>query len=360
LRAGGYCKLFSARAPGGQENGENLERMELRHLRYFKTVAEELSFTRASALLHVAQSAVSAQVRDLEAELEVALFERNSRQVQLTAAGKIFLAGVDEVFQILEDARRKLRRIGRGDTASLAIGFIGAQSHEWMPQVLKRFRVKHPGVEVSLVEMVPSQQLEALLGRTLDIGLVGPIDGKPPPGLRFECITEENPMLGVPGDHPLARMASVPLARLRNEPFIFTSSKNSPNYRAWLSRLCHRAGFTPRVVQEVDRARTVVQYVAAGFGISIFPEHISRLPAPGVSFVPLDSMGLKIRYGIAWRRGPVSAVVTRFIEYVKEQYRSSETSSTPNGQVISKIVGLDSKAGSAAPDSARPTSRPTL
>jgi DNA-binding transcriptional LysR family regulator len=295
--------------------------MELRHLRYFKAVAEELSFTRASALLRVAQSAVSAQIRDLETELGVALFERNSRQVQLTAAGKIFLSGIDQIFQTLEDTGRKLRRIGRGDAAALAIGFTGAQSHEWMPQVLKRFRIRHPAVEISLSEMVPSQQLEALLARTLDIGLIGPIDGKPPPGLRLECITEEDPMVGVPNDHPVAKLASVSVGQLRDEPFIFTSSKNSPSYRAWLSRLFHRAGFTPRVVQEVDRARTGVQYVAAGFGISIFPEHISRLPAPGVSFVPLRLVGAKIRYGIAWRRGPVSEVVAQFIDYVKEQYR---------------------------------------
>jgi DNA-binding transcriptional LysR family regulator len=297
--------------------------MELRHLRYFKTVAEELSFTRASALLHVAQSAVSAQIRDLEAELGVVLFERNSRQVQLTAAGKIFLTGIDQVFLTLEDTGRKLRRIGRGDTASLAIGFIGAQSHEWMPQVLRRFRIRYPGVEVSLSEMAPSQQLEALLARTLDVGLVGPIEGKPPPGLRLECITEEDPMIGVPNDHPAATMTSVSLAKLRDEPFIFTSSKNSPNYRAWVSRMCYRAGFTPRVVQEVDRARTGVQYVAAGFGISIFPEHISRLPAPGVSFVPLHPIGPKIRYGIAWRRGPVSEVIKRFVDYAKDQYRDA-------------------------------------
>ncbi len=295
--------------------------MELRHLRYFKTVAEELSFTRASALLHVAQSAVSAQIRDLETELGIALFERNSRQVQLTAAGKIFLSGTDQIFRTLEDAGRKVRRIGRGDAASLAIGFIGAQSHEWMPQVLKRFRAEHPGVEVTLAEMVPSQQMEALLARSLDIGLVGPIDGKPPPGLRLECISEEDPMVGVPNDHPIAKLDWVSLAQLRDEPFIFTSSKNSPNYRAWLSRLFNRAGFTPRVVQEVDRARTGVQYVAAGFGISIFAEHISRLPAPGVSFVRLRPVGSKIRYGIAWRRGPVPEIVTRFIEHSKDQYR---------------------------------------
>jgi DNA-binding transcriptional LysR family regulator len=303
------------------EDAKNGVAMELRHLRYFKTVAEELSFTRASALLHVAQSAVSAQIRDLERELEVTLLERNSRQVQLTAAGRIFLDGVDQIFQTLEGTGRKLRRIGRGDAASLAIGFIGAQSHEWMPQALKRFRAEHPGVEVTLAEMVPSQQMESLIARTLDVGLVGPIDGKPPPGLRLECITEENPVVGAPNDHPIAKMDSVSLVQLRDEPFIFTSSKNSPNYRAWLSRLFNQAAFTPKIVQEVDRARTGVQYVAAGFGISIFPEHISRLPAPGVNFVPLRPVGLKIRYGIAWRRGPVTKVVTRFIDYVKDQYR---------------------------------------
>src|SRR5260370_7091873 len=149
-----------------------------------------------------------------------------------------------------------------------------------MPQVLKRFRVEHPGVEVTLAEMVPSQQMEAVLARTLEIGLVGPIDGNPPPGLRVECITEEDPMVGVPSDHPIARMDSVSLAQLRDEPFIFTSSKNSPNYRAWLSRLFSRAGFTPRVVQEVDRARTGVRYIAAAFGIPLFSEHINPLPAP--------------------------------------------------------------------------------
>src|SRR5260221_14645924 len=109
-------------------------------------------------------------------------------------------------------------------------------------------------------------------------------------------------MVGVPIDHPIGRMDSVSLAQFRDEPFIFTSSKNSPNYRAWLSRLFSRAGFTPRVVQEVDRARTGVQDVAAGFGISIFPEHISRLPAPGASFVPLTPIGPKSRYVIRWRR----------------------------------------------------------
>jgi DNA-binding transcriptional LysR family regulator len=107
---------------------------------------------------------------------------------------------------------------------------------------------------------------------------------------------------------------------LKDESFIFTSEKNSPNYRSLISRMCERAGFVPRVVQEVDRARTGVQYVAAGFGISIFAEHISRLPTPGVRFVPLSSRVEKLRYGIAWRKGTVEEVVARFVQYVKQQF----------------------------------------
>jgi DNA-binding transcriptional LysR family regulator len=295
--------------------------MELRHLRYFKAVADELNFTRAASRLRVAQSAVSSQIQDLENELGVVLLERSRRRVTLTAAGEAFVQASERILRSVEEASRQARRIGHGEYGTLAIGFIGSQSHEWMPRVLKRFRAKYPEVEVTLMEIHPSQQLEALLARTLDVGLVGPISGKPPPGLRLECFSEEWPFVGMPNDHRFARLPKVALAQLKDEPFIFTSEKNSPSYRSLISRMCERAGFVPRVVQEVDRARTGVQYVAAGFGISIFAEHISRLPAPGVRFVPLSGPVQKMRYGIAWRKG-AEEVVARFVDYVKLQFKA--------------------------------------
>jgi DNA-binding transcriptional LysR family regulator len=295
--------------------------MELRHLRYFKAVADELNFTRAASGLRVAQSAVSSQIQDLENELGVVLLERSRRRVRLTAAGQAFFEATERILRSVEDASRQARRIGQGEYGTLAIGFIGSQSHEWMPRVLKRFRAKYPEVEVTLTEIHPSQQLEALLARTLDVGLVGPIAGKTPPGLRLECFSEEWPFVGMPNDHRFARLQKVALAQLKDEPFILTSEKNSPSYRSMISRMCERAGFVPRVVQEVDRARTGVQYVAAGFGISIFAEHISRLPAPGVRFVPLSGPVQKMRYGIAWRKG-AEEVVARFVEYVKQQFKA--------------------------------------
>jgi DNA-binding transcriptional LysR family regulator len=264
---------------------------------------------------------VSSQIQDLENELGVVLLERSRRRVTLTAAGEVFVQASERILRSVEDASRQARRIGHGEYGTLAVGFIGSQSHEWMPRVLKRFRAKYPEVEVTLMEIHPSQQLEALLARTLDVGLVGPISGKPPPGLRLECFSEEWPFVGMPNDHRFARLPKVALAQLKDEPFIFTSEKNSPSYRSLISRMCERAGFIPRVVQEVDRARTGVQYVAAGFGISIFAEHISRLPAPGVRFVPLSGPVQKMRYGIAWRKG-AEEVVARFVDYVKLQFKA--------------------------------------
>jgi DNA-binding transcriptional LysR family regulator len=123
----------------------------------------------------------------------------------------------------------------------------------------------------------------------------------------------------MPSDHQLANRAFVRPQQLKGEKLIVTSRENAPNFRSWLARLFLRAGVEPDVVQEVDRARTAVQYVAAGFGISIFGEHITRQPAPGVKFVPLHPCPQKIRYGIAWRRDRSEALVHRFIEYTKEQ-----------------------------------------
>jgi DNA-binding transcriptional LysR family regulator len=299
--------------------------MELRHLRYFVAVAEELNFTRAAANLHVAQSAVSAQIRSLEGAVGVPLFERSSRRVDLTAAGRVFLDGARETLERLDEVTRQVRRVGRAEAGELAIGFIGSQSHEWLPQVLRRFRQKYPAVDVTLTELVPSQQMEALLLHRLDVGIIGVIDGKPPPGIQIESITEERPVAAVPNDHPFAHRESLRLEELKSEPFIFTSRENAPSYRAWFTRLCHRAGFVARVVQEVDRARTGVQYVAAGFGVSVFSEHVSRLPAPGVSFIPLRPIGLKLRFGVAWRKEGSQPLVNRFVEYTKEQFGSLES-----------------------------------
>jgi DNA-binding transcriptional LysR family regulator len=153
--------------------------------------------------------------------------------------------------------------------------------------------------------------------------------------LQIACIAEEQPMVGMPNDHELANRASIRLQLLRGQKFILTSRENAPSYRSWLARLFLHAGVETDVVQEVDRARTAVQYVAAGFGISIFGEHITRQPAPGVKFVPLRPCPQKLRYGIAWRKDPSEALVHRFIEYAKERLElpKDQDSSRKNDEI---------------------------
>ncbi len=291
--------------------------MEIRHLRTFQAVADERSFTRAAARLRIAQPAVSAQIKALEQEIGTLLLHRSRHHVELTPAGTSFLAGSRQVLADLERHVHSARQAADDGAGRLAIGFIGSQSHEWMPQVLRSFRHDYPRVELSLTEMVPSEQIDALLEKRLDVGFVGPIHGPVSPGLRVECIVEEEPLVGVSIDHPFAKLESVALRRLRDEDFIFTSARNSPAYRAWLLARCRAAGFVPHVAQEVDRARTTVQYVAAGFGISIFGSHVSRLPASGVKFLRLLPLRPVIRYGVAWRSHDFSEAVRRFIAHTQ-------------------------------------------
>ena len=294
--------------------------MELRHLRYFLAVADERGFTRAAERLKVAQPAVSAQVRDLEEELGARLLLRDSHHVELTAAGEIFAEGARSLLRDLDELVERARQKSRGVVRRLAVGFIGSQSHEWMPPVLRGFRQKFPDVELSLTEIVPSQQLEALLARRLDVGFIGPIFGRVPAGLQVAAFAEEAALAGLPSGHLLARRRWLPWGALRDEAFILTSRQNSPAWSEWVRRRCREAGFAPRVVQEVDRARTGVQYVAAGFGVSVFAEHIARLPAPGVAFVPLRPAEPRIRYGVAWRRGAVPEAVRQFLQYTQETF----------------------------------------
>lgn len=294
--------------------------MELRHLRYFVAVAEERSFTRAAGRLHIAQPAVSAQIKSLEEELGLALLHRDRHHVELTTAGAAFLRGTRSLLADLDGHIREARRLAEIGAGRLAIGFVGSQSHEWMPQVLRSFRREHPGVELSLTELVPSEQMDALLEKRLDVGFMGPLHGALPAGLRAECIVEEAPVVAVPPDHPLAGQEAVTLKRLRDESFIFTSQQNAPNYRAWLQSRCQAAGFTPRVVQEVDRARTTLQYIAAGFGISIVGEHLSRMTFAGVCFLRLLPAAPRLRYGVAWRAHGAGELVRRFVQHTHEVF----------------------------------------
>ncbi|MFQ3577487.1 MAG: LysR substrate-binding domain-containing protein [Verrucomicrobiia bacterium] len=292
--------------------------MELRHLRYFIAVAEERGFSRAARRLRVAQPALSRQVRDLEEELGVRLLHRDSHAVSLTASGEIFLERSRSVLQQLSQAREEAGRAARGEIGKLSVAFIGSLGHELLPLVLQQFRRRHPEVLLELHETSPGEQLEQLKEARLDVGFVGMAD--PPPGgnVEVETLLEEPLVVALPADHPMATRKRLRLDDVRTERFLLTARRATPVAHHWLIHLCRETGFEPRVTMEVDRAPTVLNYIAAGFGVSIFPETIARNPAPGVVFVPTASGTPRYRFCLAWRASAASEVVRRFLDIARE------------------------------------------
>lgn len=289
--------------------------MELRHLRYFIATAEELNFRRAAERLHVAQPALSTQIQQLEEELGgVRLLDRDRHHVALTAAGKVFLEHGRRVLRAAEEAARAAGRAARGETGQLSIGFIAQLSYEWLPNVLRSFRRGSPDVEITLTELTPTRQIEELLARRIDLGIIGLGLPEPHEELEVAVMMEENLVAALPLDHPLAKRRTLALAELAGERFIFTARADAPAFSPWLVSLCQKAGFEPRVALEADRSPSSLNYVAAGFGVAIFPAQIGRLTMPGVRFVPLDRANTPgYQLCVAWRRDNATPALERFL-----------------------------------------------
>jgi DNA-binding transcriptional LysR family regulator len=189
--------------------------MELRHLHYFIAVAEELHFSRAAERLCISQPPLSQQIRDLEEELGVKLFERTKRHVHLTEAGKVFLDRSYLLLAQLEQAIAATQRIGRGEVGQLAIGFVDSAMYTSLPEMLKGFREQFPAVELRLQEMTTAQQIQALYDKQIDVGIVRSAISEP--SLSVECLLPESLVLALPENHPLSAQTQVSLSALADE-----------------------------------------------------------------------------------------------------------------------------------------------
>lgn len=246
--------------------------MELRHLRYFIAVAEELHFGRAAARLHITQPSLSIQIRDLERAVGVPLLARTGRRVQLTEAGRVFLDGARLVLAQVETAIQDARRAYRGEIGHLALGFVGSAAYRVLPHLLRTFRAARPDVTLRLSSMTTKEQLAALSERQIDLGLLRlPVENA---GLAWYVVAREPLMAVLPARHPLATQAQIPLEALASEPFILYPRADSPAIRDSIIALCHKAGFSPNIVQETGEMQTIVGLVAGGVGnaLVIAPE----------------------------------------------------------------------------------------
>lgn len=284
--------------------------MELRHLRYFVTLAEELHFGRAAARLHMAQPPLSQQIKALEAEVGALLFQRTRRHVELTEAGRAFLP---EATATLEQARRAenvVRDAQAGKQGRLSVGFVTSACHTVLPAALRGFRAAHPGVELDLREMNPAQQLAALDRREIDLGLLRPPIGQC--GVQTEVVLSEPLAVALPARHALAGRPQLRLVHLRAEPFILFPRRHGPGLFDITLEACRKAGFTPTVPYEPDSMQSLLAYVAGGLGVALVPASLARMHPAEITFRTLVPAGACLDLLAMWSSGREATLIQHF------------------------------------------------
>jgi DNA-binding transcriptional LysR family regulator len=294
--------------------------MELRHLRYFLAVADELHFGRAAARLHIAQPPLSQQIRQLEAELGFALFLRTQRRVRLTEAGAAFRDEARALLERLEQARASAGRVARGEAGALSVGFVASATYALLPRLYRTFRERHPGVALGLEELSTAEQVDALRAGRIQLGLA-----RPPVGdetLRVETLAEEPLVAALPARHPLAARATLPLRALAHEPFVLFPRQPRPGWIDVVQEACRAAGFRPAVAQEVLELSTAVTLVAAGIGVTLVPASAQGLRLDGVTYRALRSPAPRTTLVALRRPDDPRAVVEPFLAVARELLRA--------------------------------------
>ena len=269
--------------------------MELRHLRYFRTVAEELHFGRAAERLHIAQPPLSQQIRQLERELAVTLFVRSTRKVELTPAGQAYLKRVVAILEAVDEAGAQAQRIAEGVEGHLAIGCVGSATYSLLPRLVRALREELPGVDVSVRgEMLAPTQITALLTGEIDLALLRPPIEQS--GVLVETVRRDRLLAALPEGHPLAMRDELRVNDLRDEEFVAHAGHGRSVMNSVLTAMCADAGFVPRVRHEVEETSTLVTLVSAGLGVAIVPEPTAALDIAGVCYRPLapDTLGVDL------------------------------------------------------------------
>ena len=296
--------------------------MELRHLRSFLAVAEELHFGRAAARLHISQPPLSQQIRRLEDELGARLFRRTKRRVELTPAGKAFLTEARQTLAQAERTVRAAQRAERGELGELGVGYVTSATFGPLPDVIRMFRKRFPDVELRLQNLRSLQQGQALVDRRIDVGFVRPQVRDP--RLVYEALWRESIVVALPRNHPLTRRTSVDISDLATELFVVVRPEESVGFNDEIFGLCRKAGFTPRVGYGVPDVQAASALVAAGLGISPVPAAIQAFKRKGVVYRPLRPRAFRIEMGLAWRRDDDSALVQQFRRVARGTTRRTE------------------------------------
>jgi DNA-binding transcriptional LysR family regulator len=301
--------------------------MEFRHLRYIIAVAEEGHITRAAERLGIAQPPLSRLIKAVEQEINVQLFRRVPRGVELTDAGRTFLAGARATFANLDRTLESARRTARGEEGQISLAFTSATAfHPLVPRVIREFRETFPLVAVTLAESNSAELIECIESDRLDVAFIRSNIAKLE-GLVFHQLLEEPLVVALPKGHALARgqaRAVLPLKRLSDETFVFSRRYGGRALvRDTAFAACQAAGFSPRVGQEAPYVMSTLPLVAAGIGISIVPACLQHMNIRGVAYRRLTgSTQLKVPLSLASRHGDTSAVVRQFVDLVRRRAKN--------------------------------------
>jgi DNA-binding transcriptional LysR family regulator len=299
--------------------------IELRHLRYFVAVAEELHFGRAAERLHLAQPPLSQQIRKLEDLLGYALFARTSRSVSLTPAGEALLQRAQRTLRNVQRDIDETRSIARGDVGSLHIGFVGSAMLTTLPAIFRSYGKAYPGVRLHLHESFTALVSEGLENGTLDAGILR--DGDPWEGMHTTTIFSEPFVAVLPATHPCAKQKTMSVATLRDEPFVYyPRSAGARAYEKPLT-LCEEHGFRPQIVQEASHWLTILRLVASGLGVSIAPACVRRIASTEVVCIPLRGAKAISNIELAWLKGDTRPLVERF-KQMAEGHSGSKPATT--------------------------------
>ena len=295
--------------------------MEVRQLRYFVAVAEELNFTRAARRLKMAQPPLSIQIKQLETELGVELFDRSRRAIRLTEPGRALLPEARRLLDQMEEIAAMVRRIGSGSVGRLTVGFIPSASHTALPPLLRAFSGWAPEVELNLIEMTPDAIMRAIADDRIDVGLIYlPINDAE---LQVSIVHSEPLVAVLPVDHPLAGRRTISALELAHERFILPNRYGTAGLYSEVVDVCRRAGFEPVAVQkDVWLMQSIVGLVAAGIGVALEPASVQNLRRAGAVYLPLKDRS-EVNLATVWRHEHDSPVLAAFIRVLKA-YRDEQ------------------------------------
>jgi DNA-binding transcriptional LysR family regulator len=284
--------------------------MELRHLRYFVAVAEELSFRRAAEKLNLAQPPLSAQIKSLEAELGVRLLERTTRSVSLTYAGRVFLEEARSVLAASSQAERRAQEAAHGLVGTLRLGVIAPTANAWLAGILRRFRQRFPSVQLSVFDLTTPDQLRRLRENALDVALVRPPVGFPE--LDFEFVEEADQVLALPAGHRLAKKRRLEWQDFDGEAMVMVQPNLQHGYYDAFLAACAKAGAKPRAAQYTNDIQTKMWLISAGFGIAPTTATLAEVRRPGLVFRALPPGAPRVQTVLVWRRNDHSPVLGHF------------------------------------------------